>query len=419
MKVLWLSNTPGLLADTDSYGGGGWISSLQRLVATYDKIELALAFLTCSYNESIKQEFVRYYPIYSNPKSRLSKLSYYLFGYKQYENNRYVKQIKDIIHTFQPDIIHLFGVENPLATILGKVDVPVVVHLQGLLAPCDNSFWPQAMNQSSLLFPVSKREWLFHNGYRFAKKELHQRASRESGLFKKIRYCMGRTHWDYQISQLYAPQSSYFKINEVLRPLFYNNAGIWFPPEGKCIIVSTISETVYKGLDIILKTAALLKAETNIDFEWHVVGVKANSDLVKIFEKQYGIYSSAVNIIYKGVLKPQNLIDEMRDASVYVHPSYIDNSPNSVCEAQMLGIPVIACNVGGVATILDEGKSGILVPANSPFEITYYIKKLVNDKIFAIKLGRAAAEYSSIRHNKESILENLVSTYSAIISENQ
>lgn len=419
MKVLWLSNTPGLLTETDSYGGGGWISSLQRLVATYDKVELALAFLTCSYKEPIKQEFVTYYPIYSKTKSGLSKLSYYYFGYKQYDSNRYVKEIKDIIDIFQPDIIHLFGVENPLATILGKVNVPVVVHLQGLLAPCDNSFWPQAMNQSSLLFPVSKREWLFHNGYRFAKKEMHQRASRESGLFKNIRYFMGRTHWDYKICQLYAPNTSYFKVNEVLRPLFYDNAGVWSSSEGKCIIISTISETFYKGLDIILKTAALLKSETTLDFEWHVIGIKTNSGFVKIFEKQYGICSSAVNVIFKGVLKPDNLIDEMRSASVYVHPSYIDNSPNSVCEAQMLGMPIIACNVGGVSTILDEGKSGILVPVNSPFEITYYIKKLANDKMFAIKLGRAAAEHAAIRHNKESIIKDLVSAYSAIISENK
>ena len=56
----------------------------------------------------------------------------------------------------------------------------------------------------------------------------------------------------------------------------------------------------------------------------------------------------------------------MLSCTAYVHPSYIDNSPNSVCEAQVLGVPVVATDVGGVPSIVENGKTGWLVPANDP-----------------------------------------------------
>lgn len=59
--------------------------------------------------------------------------------------------------------------ENQLATILGKTKIPIVVHLQGLLAPYDNAFFPVDFNKNSFIWPFSKNEWLIRNGYIFAK----------------------------------------------------------------------------------------------------------------------------------------------------------------------------------------------------------------------------------------------------------
>ena len=104
-------------------------------------------------------------------------------------------------------------------------------------------------------------------------------------------------------------------------------------------------------------------------------------------------------------------------STVYVHPSYIDNSPNSICEAQLQGIPVIACNVGGVSSLIEHGKSGILVPANDPTLAASHIYSLYLDQNKNLKLGQKAKEIASVRHNRGRIVDELINTYLQILKK--
>ena len=42
------------------------------------------------------------------------------------------------------------------------------------------------------------------------------------------------------------------------------------------------------------------------------------------------------NITLRGIVSAEELANSLSEATVYVHPSYIDNSPNSICEAQVI-----------------------------------------------------------------------------------
>ena len=279
MRVLWLSSTKGLFSSSDThfYNGCGWVSSLQKLVEQSEEIELGMAFIT-SENDIIQQQGkTRYYPINKPKLSAAKKLIYYYHGYKQYTLSNYLKQLHHVIDDFAPDVIHIFGIENPLAVILGETKVPQIVHIQGLLSPCDNAFYPPSINRFSFLWPPSIREWILRNGFIFAKKSIHVRALYETKLFRSSHYFMGRTSWDRKISSLLSPNSIYYHVDEVLRDSFYVNKEKWCPIQGKCLITSTLSETVYKGLDVVLKTAKILKDTRLIDYEWHIVGISAYS----------------------------------------------------------------------------------------------------------------------------------------------
>lgn len=417
MRVLWISTTPGLYTSGNSgYNGIGWISSVQSLIQKESGIELALTFLTSNIKDKMQEKSgTCYYPIYHKPQSVFGKLRTYYGGYKKIDDNAFVSQIQKVISDFKPDVIHLFGMENPMATILGKTAVPIVVHLQGLLAPCDNAFFPIDFNKSSFMWPFSKSEWLFRNGYIYAKKSIHIRGERERQLFKKVDYVMGRTDWDFEVSQLLAPQSRYFHVDEVMRSCFYNHAGEWIVKHrDKIIITSTISQTIYKGLDLIIKAASLLEHEAHLNFEWRVVGVEPNSSYTRFFEKTIKMRSSKVR--YMGVLSAEQLCDTLLESDVYVHPSYIDNSPNSVCEAQLLGMPVIATGVGGVPSLVAHKVTGLLVPANAPFELAYWLKYITKDRDMAENMGRKAATVAWKRHDRDVIVNQLLQTYNTILN---
>lgn len=419
MRILWLSMNSGLyhINKPDSnYNGGGWISSLQKLIENNSENTLALAFITHIPLKKEIQNKTVYYPIYEKSSTKVQKLIEYYGGYKNINKNKYLEKINAIIEDFKPDIIHLFGLENPLVSVLEQHLVPVVVHLQGLLSPIDNAFLPVNFNKLSFLFPFSKREWIIRNGYIFAKNNIHVRGKRELSLFKKVESVMGRTNWDYQVSQLLAPQSKYFHVDEVLREPFYKNAGKWrWSDTHELKIISTLSDTVYKGLDTILKTAQLIKTQCNISFKWIIVGLSPQTPIVGFFEKKSHIISKSVNVEYIGVLDANQLCHQLLSSHVYVHPSYIDNSPNSVCEAQLLGMPVIGTFVGGIPSLINNFENGILVPANAPYELAYLLKKLYLEKELAKKLGHEAYNTASKRHNKENILFDVMNVYKKIL----
>lgn len=424
MRVLWLSNCSGLYHNNSNYSGyhgGGWISSLQKCVISQNEYTLGFAFTTPTpLNEQTKERTL-YYPIYTPPLSPIRKIRYYYGGYKQDDSHDLLLKVLAVIEKFKPDIIHLFGLESTLAVILGNTSIPIVVHVQGLLAPCSNAFFPVGINKFSFLFPPTISEWVFRNGFIFANNQIKVRGRREIALFKKTNYFMGRTDWDWRLSRLLAPQSKYFHVDEVLRDIFYKHAGEWKHKEGrtKYIITSTISSTMYKGLDMILKTAALLKSETDLDFEWRVIGLSQQHRIVKYFEKSLDIISSEVSIKYMGIKDEVELCDILLDSNCYVHPSYIDNSPNSLCEAMLLGLPVLATFVGGVPTLLNYGKCGILVPANEAFELAYEIQQLLKDRKYAEALGEKASCCALQRHDKIRVCNDLFATYKIIISDNE
>lgn len=419
MKVLWLSPTSTFYRrkSNNSYYGGGWIDSLQRVVEGLPDFELGVAFLSKEGEGKDRQGETTYYSIPQKKEKGLKKLFYYYRGYKKVRRQEYVSEVQSIIEDFKPDIIHLFGIENQLATILGNTSIPVVVHLQGILTPCYNAFFPPGFNMDVFKWPMTTREWIFRNGFGFAHRIIHVRSKREKELFKHVRYAMGRTSWDKEMLQLFAPEAKYFHVDEILREPFYANAGRWRCPEkGTFRIVSTLSQTVYKGLDLVLKVAKYLSTYTNLEFEWQVIGLPSNSPMIRFFERRTKIKSKDVHVKYIGVRTSEELTKDLLESNVYVHPSYIDNSPNSVCEAQILGLPVVATAVGGVPSLVEDGETGFLVPSNGLYEMAAALLRLAGDQGLDCMIGEKAFETSCKRHNKQQVVQDLMVVYKSILA---
>lgn len=421
MRILWLSKTPGLYpfpANGSGYNGGGWISSLQQLLEGDEDVDLAIAFISSSNLQYKTIDNFSYYPIQKTPESIFNKFKKYYTRKNLLNEREYVNDVSEIISHFRPDVIHIFGFENDMANIIGSTNIPIVIHLQGLMCACANAYWPIDVNDKSFTWPITIRETFIRNGYSYEKAYIEARAEREKKLFSRISNVMGRTSWDRAISNIYSPNAIYYHVNEVLRPEFYINAGIWkYTSTSPIKIVSTISDVTYKGLDVILKTANLLTNYLGLSIEWDVVGVSKNTRIVKFFERKLKVSGEAIGVKYCGIYTPSELTSLLASSCVYVHPSYIDNSPNSVCEAQMLGVPVIASNVGGVCSLVEHGVTGLLAPANDPYSFASYIKQIHEDKSLAETISSNSVEVSLKRHNKEDILQSLKEAYRTIANK--
>jgi len=86
-------------------------------------------------------------------------------------------------------------------------------------------------------------------------------------------------------------------------------------------------------------------------------------------------------------------------SSVFVCPSVVENSPNSLCEAMLLGMPVVAAAVGGIPSLLSDGKNGLLYEPGNVRDLTAAIEiawDLETGEVIAV----AAAKRAKKTHNR-------------------
>lgn len=393
IRLLMLAGTPGLYGNNSGYNGGGWIVSLEKelLEKHSEELELGLAWPTDTSSKDTLDD-VDYYGI-PQPKHIIIRT--------EDKEKKFCNDISYVIDDFKPDVILCFGTENGLALADTITDIPVLIHLQGILNPYFETWMPNRMTWKDYIA----------NNPRNIIDYLHLKAQmkRELKTMQACKFFLGRTEWDKNISKLVSPNSKYFYCSEMLRPEIYNSKRIWEPnrDKGAIKIVSVISGPTYKGGDVVLRAANLLKQFGNQDFEWNIYGF--NPSRLKLWERLTKINGKRVNVYAKGVIDAQTLVNTITEADVCVHPSYIENSPNTVCEMQVLGCPVIATDVGGTSTLVKNGETGVLVPANHPWTMAAQILNLAKDKETASRFGANARKVALERHNPDKIASDLLS----------
>lgn len=102
-----------------------------------------------------------------------------------------------------------------------------------------------------------------------------------------------------------------------------------------------------------------------------------------------------------------SLEKELREAALFVLPSDYEGMPNALMEAMVLGLPVIAtdCPCGGVAALIEDGVSGLLVPVGDEDRLAEAMARLLGERELARSMaenaGKVAEKVSPLRIYKE------------------
>ena len=105
------------------------------------------------------------------------------------------------------------------------------------------------------------------------------------------------------------------------------------------------------------------------------------------------------------------------DANIYVMPSAVENSPNSLCEAQILGTPVVASYCGGTPTLLTEGETGYFYRYEEHEMLAQIVMRLFNRNDFE-QLSAKEREVALARHDRQKNAEELAKIYCHILKLN-
>jgi glycosyltransferase involved in cell wall biosynthesis len=413
LKVLWFSHSPGLggVHLNDNYKGIGWIKSLQRTMQ--DKVELSLAF----YHDNSIQPFVlgttKYFPVTRYRKGAVSKISQRIFNTLEGPDD--IKAFLDIIDQVKPDLIHVHGTEGPFGLIQKFTDVPVVVSIQGIITVYRYKYFSGISHATALLYSRFKNYLYFRSVFNVYQR-FNKMAAREQEIYKLTKFILGRTHWDRRIASVMAPKARYFHSDEVLRAAFYqyewNNT-----LSGELILFTTNGPDIYKGIETVISCAALLDS-LGLNYEWQIAGFSPGDEMIGIASKSVDTAVSK-NIKLLGSVDEQTLASALLKAHIYVGCSHIENSPNSLCEAQILGLPCIATHAGGTNSMLSGDGDGVLIQDGDPYSMAGAIIELKENFEHATLLGKGSRKKALRRHDPERISNELLSIYQTVLTASE
>jgi glycosyltransferase involved in cell wall biosynthesis len=166
----------------------------------------------------------------------------------------------------------------------------------------------------------------------------------------------------------------------------------------------------YKGFHYLLDALALL-VERGIDATLDLAGDGPQKPFLERKARELGV---ADRITFHGFIGHDRLAELYRSADAFALPSIVMGSygrqdviPNVLAEAMAVGVPVIGTRIGGVAELVDDGDSGLLVPERDPVALADALERVWEDRALAARLATRGREKVERIWNRERNLGEL------------
>lgn len=414
MKVMWLCNAPipqvAKACKISNTIHEGWLISVATELERRDDVQFVFVMLSDEVSEGI--HYVK----------NMDSL-YVMINLKDQSKEMHVKAFSKILKEVNPDLVHIWGTEYKHSWAMVQAAKEenrlesVVVSMQGLVHMYSYHYMGGIPGKYQVI--PSFRDVLRKDSIKKQKKNMVQRGKLEKETFKLAKHVIGRTFWDKACAKLLNPEISYHFNNETLRENFYNSVWKYEDCKKHSIFVSQ-SHYPIKGFHYLLEAVAILK-EDYPDISVYVSGHK-NALKTGILSTSYGKYlqylikkhnlSSCIH--YVGLLNAEEMKKQFLSSEIFVSPSVIENSPNSVGEGMLLGMPVISSNVGGVSDMLLHNQEGYLYQADAPYMLAYYIREFFENQEKEVEYGKNARNHALKTHDKEENMRKLIEIYECV-----
>lgn len=182
-----------------------------------------------------------------------------------------------------------------------------------------------------------------------------------------------------------------------------------------------------KGLQNLLKAIALIRerrtpAETCYCLV--VIGGDPNASIeamssemihIKRLSKELGLEDL---VVFLGKRAQDTLPYYYSAADILIMPSYYESFGMVALEAMACGTPVVASQVGGLPFLVQDGKTGFVVPGGDPEALVEPLMKLMNNDELRETMGKQAAEYA-LQYDWKLISERMIDVYQTLLKKQE
>jgi len=434
MRILWLCNKmPAAYARENNMSFSnkeGWIDACYEKITSsksYKSIHLAVCYPVNITSHAIPNEYngVKMYPFFEDTTN------------PHIYNEMLEDDLKKILHDYKPDVIHIFGTEYPHALAMAKAaenKKRLLVGIQGLCASVYEHYF-DGLPEDALDFQTF-RDKIKKDSIRTQREAFLKRSENERETLLLTGNITGRTNFDKFGTFSVNPEAKYFHINESIRECFYKSER-----DNDNVVRSSIfmagGDYPIKGLHTMLEALAILR-EKYFDVHLYVAGnpitgrpkrktVTASNynphrgikSFVPAYFKigSYGKYINDLiekhnlknNVTMLGMLNDIQMKEQYLKASVFVCPSFIENSPNCIGEAMLTNTPIVASNVGGIPDIITSGREGLLFEAGDANSLADAISQIWSEpvitSVYVSNANKKALEMHDVSKNIKGLIE--------------
>jgi glycosyltransferase involved in cell wall biosynthesis len=414
MRVLWVVNIvlPQIahLVDGRKVPTGGWIGTMTSQLAKIPGIELGI--VTRASVPELKH-------------AQVDGIDYFLMPAKsgdQYDVRP--EHCREVLEAFNPDLLHVEGTEFSHAkTMLSSWNGPNVVSLQGII----NGYEPYqygGLQIGSMLFSGKAIPALTAASLVYRKHALFMpRLKDEVATIKLAKNLLGRTTWDRAHAYAINPSAQYFSCPRILRPPFYEKRWSLESAEKHTIFIGN-SGSPLKGAHFVLHALAQLKREYP-NVKVYIAGEdpypKGRRSLKKWISYpaylRYLVRTLGLekHVEFTGLLQANDMAERMRSVHAYVLCSTIENSPNTLGEAMIMGVPAVAAFTGGAPDMATDGAEALFYRDNDPKLLAFQIKRIFDDPQLAEHLSANARKRALVTHDPGTNAGQTLSAYEQIL----
>lgn len=426
MKILWVVNImlPPIAQKLGKQASNreGWLSGvLGRMSENETEFELNIAYPVNEYGieECTICNGIKCYPFFED------------LSHPEYYDDDIESALNKIIKTVNPDLIHIFGTEFPHAYATAKVfDNPqkTVISMQGVCGMIAKDY--MALLPKKVYSSVTLRDFLRKDSIRQQQRKFYLRAVSEAAAIGAVNNVIGRTAFDKAAVLTIKDDINYFVVNETMRSSFY---------EGKWDLRDAAPHTVFlgqgdypiKGMHFLLEACGKLVDEYP-DIRIKIAGnsiINRNGIKDKLKTPAYGKYLRKLitengleeNIVVLGSISEARMKEEYLSSSLFVLPSYVENSPNTLAEAMLLGMPIVCSDAGGIKDMVSDEEARIFERGNSE-QLAACIRGIFteedNSSPELLQMCKRAYLRAETEFNPETNYQSLIDVYQTITEKN-
>ena len=327
-----------------------------------------------------------------------------------------------ILQEFKPDIIHIYGTERKhnLSLVENYKDkYPIIISLQGIISEYSRHYFAM-LSFKEIILSYTIHDLVFRNGIIEGRRSFIKQSKIENKMLKEVSYVEGRSQWDKETVYTINPNLMYYHCPRMIRSAFFSYSWNLYNCKRHSILVSQ-GDYPIKGLHFLLDALVILK-DKYPDIKLYIAGKdifqtkwyfqKGYSKFIKNKIKSNNLYDY---IEFLGFIDANMMAKKLSEVNVCIVPSAIENAPNSISEAMIVGTPIVASYVGGNAEMLNNGSCGMLYCYYEPQMLASKISELFeNDKV-CLSFSNEAKIIANKRHDPNIIQNTLIYIYSDVI----